>query len=120
MDPDYSLDCMAFIYKQVLQTLDAQHKMNVNKVEDQYTNICQTAKTLLITQQGISQYVKGSEPSAARKEDVIDLVESCFRECDKYTPKDHSYVKADFKYNEGTNAQINSYGKLMFDGEQLV
>eukprot|EP01084_Bolivina_argentea_P115476 205337_1 len=120
-DFDELIKAIALRKKQLLQTLDAQHQMSVNKVEDQYTNICQTAKTLLITQQGISQYVKGSEPSAARKEDVIDLVESCFTECEKYTPKDHTYVvKADFKYNEGSNAQINSYGKLMFDGEQLV
>merc|ERR1712130_290502 len=117
-DFDELIKVFAMRKKQILQTIDTKHKLTVNRLEDQYKNICQTAKTLIIAKEGISQQIRDSEPGKERQSDVIDLVESTLEECNKYTPTNYSYVlKAELKYNQGDNTQIKNYGKVLFNEE---
>eukprot|EP00483_Globobulimina_turgida_P012720 UN12743 len=93
----------------------------MDRLGEQNRNICQTAKTLIITQQGTHKQMIENDASEERTNEVIDLIESTFEECDKYTPIQYDYVlKASFKYNAGNSAQIKNYGKLIFNDEQLV
>ena len=119
-DFDELIKIIAIRKKELLTTIDTNHKITQQKLDEQHRNICETAKTLLLTQQIISPQIRESEPSEERKQDVIEQIQSCFEECDKYTPNDYMYVlKNNMKYESGKNVNLKHYGKLLHNDEQL-
>ena len=120
-DFDELIKVLAMRKKQMLRAIDLRHNNNKELLDAQYSNILETAKTLLMTQQLLSPQIRESEFNAERNEDVMQQVEVCFEECDKYTPADYHYVTtADFKYDTGDSQLLQNYGALRFNGEQLV
>ena len=120
-DFDELIRIIAMRKKEILSAIDTKQKITIDRLDEQYKNICETAKTLLITQQSVSPQIRESEPSQERKQDIIEQIESCFEECDKYTPLNYSYVtKNDIKYENGNAKDCKYYGKLIYNDEQLV
>ena len=120
-DFDELIRVLAMRKKQMLRAIDLRHSINKELLDAQYSNILESAKVLLMTQQLLSPQIRESEFDAERNEDVMQQVEVCFEECDKYTPADYHYVTStDFQYQAGDSNLLQKYGALRFNGEQLV
>merc|ERR1711933_150390 len=101
---------------QILQSVEVTHKNGMNRLNEQRDKMNESAKSLLIAKQGISQQINKSKQSKERKENIIDLVSICFEECSNIVPSDYNFVKdVTMKYSKGQSALIKNYGKLMLN-----